>query len=68
MKLPIQSSGSRYTATKYAGVVKPRQQGIVPQRIKLQTWECSCDPDNPDICACESNGRIRVFHAVLGRL
>ena len=37
---------------------------VVPQRIKLRTVRCNCDP-HTDICRCD-NGR--VFHNVLGNL
>jgi hypothetical protein len=37
-------------------------QLVVPQRIKLRTVHCDCDPQT-DICVCD-NGR--VIHQVLG--
>ena len=37
---------------------------VVPQRIKLRTVHCDCDP-HTDICVCD-NGR--VLHMVLGNL
>ena len=37
---------------------------VVPQRIKLRTVRCNCDPQT-DICVCD-NGR--VLHYTLGNL
>lgn len=37
---------------------------VVPQRIKLRTVRCTCDP-HTDICVCD-NGR--VLHNTLGNL
>ena len=37
---------------------------VVPQRIKLRTVNCSCDP-HTEICVCD-NGR--VLHLTLGNL
>jgi hypothetical protein len=42
----------------------PDSPAIVPQRIKLRTVHCSCDPAT-DICVCD-NGR--VLSLTLGNL
>ncbi len=43
----------------------PNRGSIIPQRIKLRSWDCDCDAAT-DICVCTSGGATRVIHAVLG--
>lgn len=65
MKLPNQSASVRRVILQ-----EPRTlsgPAIMPQRIKLQEWECACDAAT-DICVCVSGGIVRVIHAVLGEL
>jgi hypothetical protein len=67
MELAIQSVGvERIAGATPARISSWRGQTIEPQRIKLQTWQCSCDPGT-DNCVCTSEfGQVRTLNLLLG--
>lgn len=62
----LHEAGARYQLTADSASITGGQT-VVAQRMKLVEWTCECDA-RTDICVCESGGRIRVLHAVLGEL
>lgn len=66
MELPIQSVGVNRIVFGTVHVSDTHGQTIRPQRIKLVTWDCDCDPQT-DNCVCTSEfGQVRVLNLLLG--